>query len=282
MATRVLGGKLVRRRIVGSVLLFLVATAGFLWNTAHLLSLGHPKYVSGWMLFGLMVVLLGFNLRKKVPMLPSWLVGRGFVWMEVHAYGGILAAFLFFIHISGRIPNGILEGTLAVLFGVVALTGFVGLYLERRIPHLLSMHGEEVIFERIPRFYRVLQERGQALSLRAMSETKSSAIPDFYLRHLHDFFAGPRNFWMHLRQSRQPIASLEREMQNLDRFLNDDERGLLEEIRGEVQRKHDLDYHYAHQSVLKYWLFFHVPVAYSLMVIVLLHVVLVNSFGGIQ
>ena len=53
-------------------------------------------------------------------------------------------------------------------------------------------------------------------------------------------------------------------------------------LRAAVEAKDDLDYHYAHQAVLKYWLFVHVPLAYSLVLVSGLHVVLAFAFGGVS
>lgn len=49
-----------------------------------------------------------------------------------------------------------------------------------------------------------------------------------------------------------------------------------------MREKDDLDYKYVHMAVLKYWLFVHIPLSYSLMLVAVLHVVLVHAFGGIR
>jgi len=47
-----------------------------------------------------------------------------------------------------------------------------------------------------------------------------------------------------------------------------------------VRQKDGLDYHYALQLVLKGWLFTHIPLTYSLLLLTLVHVVLVFAFSG--
>ena len=54
----------------------------------------------------------------------------------------------------------------------------------------------------------------------------------------------------------------------------------MKEFEDRVCAKDDLDYQYAMQATLKYWLFLHVPLTYSLLVFILSHMVLVFAFSG--
>ena len=51
-------------------------------------------------------------------------------------------------------------------------------------------------------------------------------------------------------------------------------------LRRLVERKDKLDYANALQTVLKVWLFVHIPATYGLILLALLHLLLVYSFGG--
>ena len=97
---------------------------------------------------------------------------------------------------------------------------------------------------------------------------------------LKPFFDGPRNFWRHVFQSDRPMRKLTMAIDEQLRYLSDSEKEHMEEIRTRVHAKNDLDYHYALQSLLKYWLFVHVPLTYSLLVFAGFHVVFVHAFGG--
>ena len=46
-----------------------------------------------------------------------------------------------------------------------------------------------------------------------------------------------------------------------------------------VRQKDGLDHQYALQSILKWWLFIHIPLTYSLLIATGLHVVLVHGFS---
>ena len=66
----------------------------------------------------------------------------------------------------------------------------------------------------------------------------------------------------------------------MDRYLNDAERKFASQLRELATKKDDLDYQYALQITLKGWLLFHVPLAYSTVLLMLLHIVLAYAFGG--
>ena len=66
----------------------------------------------------------------------------------------------------------------------------------------------------------------------------------------------------------------------LDRYLDDNERALRKRLEELVLVKDDLDFHYANQAALKYWLFVHIPLTYSLLVLCLLHAFVVYVFSG--
>jgi hypothetical protein len=70
------------------------------------------------------------------------------------------------------------------------------------------------------------------------------------------------------------------ELEDLRRYLNEQERTRLEKLAQLVRQKDGLDYHYAVQTTLKLWLFVHLPLTYSLMLFSLLHIVVVFAFSG--
>ena len=69
-------------------------------------------------------------------------------------------------------------------------------------------------------------------------------------------------------------------IKELNRYLNDQEKLVLEQIAALVRQKDGLDYHYSLQLVLKTWLFVHIPLTYSLLLFTLVHIVLVFAFSG--
>jgi hypothetical protein len=234
-------------------------------------------YLSGWLLFAVMLVLTFYNARKKLSFLPL-LTSEG--WLQFHIYAALLTAVLFVVHINYKMPTGWFEGTLAWLYILVMLSGFFGLFASRGIPKRLTTRGGEVLFERIPGIRRQLQERAETLALKSVEEVKSSTIADFYVRELKDFFDGTRNIVPHWFEVRTPVNLLLNKIADLNRYLNESERATMNEIATLVRQKDGLDYHYALQLVLKLWLFVHIPLTYSLLLWTLAHIVLVFAFSG--
>ena len=234
-------------------------------------------FLTGWLLFGAILFLTLYRVRKSVTMLP---IGSAASWLQFHVYLGVLSIVLFALHIGWRVPDGGMEISLAVLYILVAASGVIGLALSRMIPPRLTRRGEEVILERIPIFRAELRSDAEQLVLDSVESTKSSSVKEFYLAYLHDFFAHSRNFPHHLIASNRPLFTLLNEMDNHSRYLNAEEREFHDRLRELVCKKDDLDFHFALQSTLKVWLFVHVPLTYSLLIVVVVHMVLVLAFGG--
>ena len=267
----------VKQRGLGLSLLILVSAVMVWLHRRYSGAMPRLSYLTGWALFGLILLLSLYNARKKLPFVPLL---SSELWLQSHVYGGLLTAALFAVHISYKMPTGWFEGMLAMLYVMLMLSGFFGLFVSRAIPKRLTTRGGEVLFERIPSIRRQLQERAEALALTSLSQVKSSTVADFYARELKDFFEGSRNVGLHLLEVRSPLNRLLNKITDLNRYLNEQERATLDQIAGLVRQKDGLDYHYALQLLLKVWLFVHIPLTYSLLLFTLTHIVLVFAFSG--
>ncbi|MBI3881089.1 MAG: hypothetical protein HY301_13640 [Verrucomicrobia bacterium] len=266
-----------RQRWAG--LLFLIGATAVAWFAhAHWSArLTAWDYFTGWVLFAVMVMLTVFNARKKIPFLP---LGTSEGWLQFHIYSGYLTIALLLVHLRFRPPGSGFGITLFVLYAIVTGSGIAGLVLTRVLPRRLTTRGGEVIYEKIPTVRRSLQQQAESLALAAIPGAKSTTIADFYARRLRDYFNGPRDFWLHLAESRRPLSSVMDELNDLRRFLNNDERAALDKIAALVRQKDGLDYHHALQTTLKLWLFVHLPFTYGLMLFTLAHIVIVYAFSG--
>ena len=266
-----------RQRWIG-LSLFLVLSVLSIWLQARWFgTMLRLSFLSGWLLLAVILALTFYNGRKKIPFLPLF---SSEAWLQFHIYAGLFTGVLFLVHISYRVPSGWFQGTLAALYVLVMLSGFFGLFISRALPKRLTARGGEVLFERIPAIRRELQDRAEALALKSISEAKSATIADFYSRELKDFFETRRNFGLHLLEVSGPLNRILNRINDLNRYLNEQERTVLEEIARLVRQKDGLDYHYALQLMLKGWLFVHIPLTYSLLVFTLVHIVLVFAFSG--
>lgn len=234
---------------------------------------------SGLALLAVVIVLTLFNARKKLPFLPLL---RASAWMHFHSYAGLFATILFLLHIQFRVPRGNLELLLALLFVGVTLSGILGLALSRVLPPRLTRHGEEVIFERIPALRLQLRARVEELILKSVAETASSTLADYYTSNLKAYFDRPRDGWLHVVGSNSPLHERLAGLAALDRYLNDKERAVAAALADCIRAKDNLDHNRACQGLLKGWLFIHIPLTYSLIIIALVHGFLAWSFtqGG--
>ena len=247
------------------------------WHEAYDVALYRPSFLTGWLLFATIIFLTLYNARKKLSMVP---LGTASTWLQWHIYLGLLSILTFLLHVEWSIPNGILEVALALFFVVVAGSGLLGLYLSRRFARILTRDSEEVVLERIPQFIADLRGQAEALVVEAAVETSSSSISDYYASRLSYFFAKPTNMHIHLLVSPRATFSLMTGLDNMNRYLDDRELAYSDRLRGLVEQKDRLDYVYTLQIVLKVWLFVHIPATYGLILLALLHLLLVYSFGG--
>ena len=254
-----------------------IAVVGSAVVVSYSLSLRDAALGSGWVLLAVMLFLASYNLRKKLtypPLLSSA------TWLQLHVYVGLLSVVLFLSHLGWRMPNGLFEGALAVVYVCVAASGLVGLALSRLIPGRLTVRGEDVLFERIALYRRQLRERAEVVIVESASESGTTTLSEFYARRLADFFHGPRHAWRHVVQSTRPMTELKNELRSLERYLSDRERETLRELTELVEAKDSLDYHRTMQGMLKGWLFVHIPLTYMLLVLTAAHVVIIHAFVG--
>jgi hypothetical protein len=167
-----------------------------------------------------------------------------------------------------------------VVYLVTVASGIVGLYLTRTIPGQLARLGEEIIYEQIPAFqFQVRRRAGEAV-LESVAASGATTLADFYTAHLYDYFGRSRGWGYLLRPTTAWRRALMRQMQDLQRFLSEQEQAGCERLFALVRRKDDLDFHSARQKVLKLWLFAHIGLTYALVGLALLHGLLAHAFHG--
>lgn len=269
--------RFIKRNFVYLILLSVVATTVCLWVAVASARLADENFLTGWILLGSMIFLALFNVRKKLPMIP---LGSAALWLNMHVYVGWFCLGLFVAHNGLDLPNGVLEITLATLFLAVALSGIFGLVISRVFAKRLTTFGEEVIFERIPEFRERLRQQAEDVALQSISASGSTTLADFYAVRLKQTFDGPRNFLGHVFGSQRASFALQNEISALGRYLNENDLGYQQELTDLVHRKADLDRHYALQAMLKCWLFVHIPLTYSLLIVTVVHVVIVYAYSG--
>lgn len=261
-------------------LFWLVALA--LWMTVTALawhaerSLGKASVITGYALFAVILTLGFFKVRKRLLVLPLGTVRE---WMLAHVVLGVLSIPLYFQHTGNLWPGGRYEQVLALAFYVVTLSGIAGYVLQRLLPRRLTDLEGEFIFERIPNELAGMREQAEELVLKAVSELGSDTLGRYYTESLEWFFWRPRFFLGHVLGSGRSEAWIRGRITALRRYLSEREREYLAQIEAIALRKSRLDAHYALQSVLKYWLFIHVPAAVLVVLLACWHLLVVNIYA---
>lgn len=189
-------------------------------------------------------------------------------------------AAVFYFHVGGRWPDGVVESTLAALYFGAFASGLVGFYLTRTIPKQLARTGEQFVFEQIPRLRAGAQRDARAVVLEAVHATGATTLADFYADRLHGFFRRPRALRYTLRPTTAARKRLFNELGSVQRFLTEAERTAAEKLYRLIRRKDDLDFHAARQGLLKAWLFAHIGLTWALLLVGAGHGVLALAFRG--
>ena len=241
-----------------------------------------PRYLDGWVMAGGMGVQLYFHIAVKTATLSPKSAAR---WRTIHIFVGYLLVAAFISHSDFSLPDTAFEWALWTGFVLVTLSGIFGTYLAWS---LRAKHGidERISYDRIPARRAELARDVHA----AVAETDVTAaalalptppydawIMDLYTNHLRDFFRGQRNFAAHLIGSRRPLKRLTDEIDNLSPYVDKPSQKKLAAIKGLVVEKDWLDFAHVYLGLTKGWLLVHVPVTYTLVVLVVLHVVVVYA-----
>jgi len=265
--------RIVRNSVLAAIALVVVYWFVWLYETGF----RDPRFFDGWVLVACIVVLTLFNVRKKLAMLP---LGKAAAWMQAHIYAGWIAVGTFALHTELSLPDAPLEWALWVVFLIVALSGVIGVYLTRSLPPKLEAHEERVLFERIPQFRSQLAREVGDLAIGSVNEAGSMTISDLYINTLHEFFARPQNLLLHLRGSRRPLIRICSEIDKLERYLDATGKEILARIKNCVITKDALDFQYANQGALKFWLFIHIPATYGLITLAIAHIAVMYAYSS--
>ena len=239
-------------------------------------SLHQGAVVTGYVLFAMMLALGLFNLKKRLVALPF---GTARAWMSAHLIIGTVSVPLYLQHTGTLWPGGYYERAIALAFYIVMLSGAAGYVLQRLLPRRLAHLDMEVIYERIPGEIFALRERVEGLVLKGVQDAGSDTLGRYYLESLQWFFRRPRFFLSHLFGSGRAPRWVRGHVSALRRYLNETERGVLDQVEQLAFRKNQLDAHFALQSVLKLWLFVHIPAAVLLLALALWHLLVVNIYA---
>ena len=262
------------RRHTAIMLTGFMVAAMFYFNFIGTIARLPLELLSGLLLFLIVVFLAAFNSRKKLPFLPLL---KASTWLQLHIYVGLIGVFLYCIHTGFGWPDGTLECLLAIVFTVVCLSGFFGIFISRWLPRRMQSSGQALNYEEIPTLRSKLTKRTEKLINEAAKEANSTLLPDFYIRKLCPYLNSRPGLFdpLYLRKT---LQDWRRETQAIERYLNDTELPYHKQLLDCLEQKQHLDFVESANRLLRLWLFIHIPFSCSLLILGLVHGVLAIAF----
>jgi hypothetical protein len=244
-----------------------------------------PRYLDGWMIASAMSLQLYFHISIKTGTMAPKAAMR---WRKIHIFLGYLLIAGFLSHTDFSLPDNGFEWALWMGFVLITLSGIFGTYLSWALKAKRKVD-ERIKFEQIPVRYGELAWEIQTTVNKTDQAAAALALPvapydawimDLYTSQLREFFLGHRNFIAHLIGSQRPVKRMTDEIDRLSLYVDQQAQDKLAIIRELVVEKDRLDFARVYLGMTKGWLFVHVPVTYTLIVLVPLHVVVVYSFSS--
>jgi hypothetical protein len=251
---------LVGTTAIGAVALFLYGILAFLgpWRAGR-----GPSLVFGIAAALIVLFQATYPLRRRMLAFP---LGNAQRWLQLHVYGGALGFLFVLIHEGFRLPGGVMGWALLVLSAWAAISGLIGVWLQKWIPVASGGLEVEALFERIPELLANLQKEAAALVAGS-----SEVFERFYREDISQALAGVQGSWGYLLDVR---SGRDRRLAVFDRmsgFLEEAERPRLQDLRAVVTEKLELDAQFSLQRVLKTWTLVHVPPSAALLGLMLFH-----------
>lgn len=219
-----------------------------------------------------LAVVMVYSVRRAMPAVRR--LGPARHYLSLHLYSGSLFLLFFLFHTNFGLPSGWLTTTLWLVTLWVVGTGALGTAFQRWLPKVLDDFSTfEVPFERIPELLEELRVRADIVAKRA-----DVPIRSFYDREMSREMTGIRSIFS-VRPGRTVSQTFRsHEMEVLRGTLDSEGELAMDELEAIHGAKLDLDRHYTLQSLLRGWLYFHLPIAIVLLGLVILHVFFVLYF----
>jgi len=253
------------------------------WIYGH--GLRDSRYFDGWSLVAIMGVQLYFHVSRKSGRLSPRSAAR---WRSVHICLGYILIAVFLSHSDYSLPDTAFEWMLWAGFVLVTISGVFGTYLSWSL-RSRRLIDEDVGYDRIPVRRAEIARDVRTLVLESDPRSSEMTLPpspaddwikDLYAEHLRAFFEAQQNMVAHVSGSRRPLKRLTDEVDNLSRYVDRQGQEKLAVIRNHIIEKDRLDFARAQLGLTRVWLFVHVPVTYTLIVLTVVHVVVVYAFSS--
>ena len=237
--------------------------------------LGHASYVTGWTVFSALLLLMLLGVRRRLPMLR---LGSVSTWTQIHLYTGLFASGVYAMHVPSLIAGGTFECGLSVVFLLVSVSGFYGVYASRALPPRMTAVDGEHRFDRVRWHRHQIAEAAAVLLDGESSHAATQVLGLFYTKYLKPFFQTRPSLAYVIAPTGARRRRLLGGLQELDRYLGPEGQQVAGRFAALVRHRDDLDYQFALQLRLRLWLVIHSTCSIVLLLWSIIHVALALRF----
>jgi hypothetical protein len=239
--------------------------------------------IFGSFAFAIFLFASALGIRKKKRL---WPLGSVQLWLKAHIWLSVLTIPLVFFHCGFRF-GGMHTSLLMILYGVVMISGFVGLALQQVLPRLMAERlSREVVFEQIPHLRAMLAEAAKARRASIVAAGPAVMAPaapagtppgaeEPSIQVLAEFLDEECIPYLSVRRGERHRLGDERVAAEAFRVLrlNIDPKWKPETERWEgwCHERREMDLQTRMQHWLHGWLVVHVPVSFALLVFTAWH-----------
>ena len=253
-----------------------LASVSLLAYLFHRLGQGFLRvdFWSGYLLLAISFALGGLSLRKKLLPLP---LGRVSYWQKAHQYLGLFSLACFACHVRWPI-EGWMESLLATLFGLVAGSGLVSWYVNKRGPKLLSAITNEIPLDWIPKRRNELAREAYSIALTAAGSASQACLAEVYQASMAAYFNRRRGILYRLTPNGSLRRKLIAQLVETDRYLCNEGRQARKALNALITQRDDLDFQEAIQMRMRTMASVHHAVSWCFWMLAIFHAVLVHQF----
>lgn len=213
--------------------------------------------------------------RKKLPRLP---IGTARFWLKAHIWLGLLSVPLILFHAGFR-WGGVLEQVLLLVFAVVIASGIAGVVFQQYLPRVMrDATSRESMFEQLPHVCAALRATADQQVVAACgslfppvddSSSEQEGLREFYVTTVRPFLAFNIDRRAPLLNASRAVAVFSQ----MKRTVLADSRATLERLASICDERRELARQARLHKWLHGWLFVHVPLSLSLLVLAIAHIV---------
>lgn len=219
-------------------------------------------------------------LLTALRFVPSWwFIGSRAFWLKGHIWLGLLSVVLIFCHTGLRF-GGLFEKALYLVYFLVVLTGVLGLILQQFLPRWMTLEVPcEVPFEQIPIVCATLREKADLeMDEKCQSPVVATAdrIKDWYKQVAFPFLGGSFDRTSVLSDASKTVQVFEhlRSLPGIDEST----KGLLARLQEYCSERRRLGRQESLHRLLHGWLYLHVPLAWAMTVMMLVHAIVASLY----